>query len=110
MFKITCSKCGGNTGGPDTFSHGLMAGITWEYSFWAVLLPASLSLASAWNTSKSDLRTETKLFLVPMSLSMLFYKKKRPKVINMQYYTILNSHYLDNIHNNNYIKHTNFGS
>lgn len=72
LLRITCSKWGGRTGGPDTFSHGLAAGIVCEYSFCDVLPPTSLSLASAWNTSKSDLRTETKLFLVPMSLSIFF--------------------------------------
>lgn len=72
LLRMTCSKCGGNTGGPVTFSHGFAVGMVCEYSFCALLMASSLSLASAWNTSKSDLRTETRLFLVPMLLSMFF--------------------------------------
>lgn len=74
LLSMTWSRWGGRTGGPVTFSHGLVAvGITCEYSFCALLMASSLSLASASNTSKSDLRTDTRLFLVPISLSMFFY-------------------------------------
>jgi hypothetical protein len=32
LFNMTCKRCGGRMGGPETFSHGLFAGISWEYS------------------------------------------------------------------------------
>lgn len=70
LFKMTCSKCGGSTGGPAP--HGLSIGISWLYSFCALFALSSLSFAKAWNTSKSDCLTETKLFLLPTSLSTCF--------------------------------------
>lgn len=73
LFKMTCSKCGGKTGGPAP--HGLSMGISWLYSFCALFTLSSLSLARAWNTSKSDWRTETKLFFEPTLLSTCFWWK-----------------------------------
>lgn len=79
LFKMTWSKCGGRTGGPAP--HGLSTGISWLYSFWALFTLSSLSLAKAWNTSKSDCRTDTKLFLEPTSLSTFFYWIGRKKTV-----------------------------
>lgn len=47
LFNITCNKWGGNIGGPDTFSHGLVCGTSWEYSLSALFTAFSLSLAKA---------------------------------------------------------------
>lgn len=75
LFNITCNKWGGNIGGPDTFSHGLVCGTSWEYSLSALFTAFSLSLAKAWNTSKSDWRTDTKFVVSPASFSTLFWNK-----------------------------------